>query len=107
MQEADLLSVKSASNIITNELKNANNLNEKLMKRLQDTQKAFEDSISELSILSKKNNELNTQKDVYRNTIDNLRSCVRKMQESIKGTYIAIIIIIITTIKLKIKRIKR
>ena len=98
MQETDLSNAKTGNDSKTKELEEASNLNSKLMKRLQDTQKAFEESLTELSSLSKKYNDMSKQKDVYCNTINSLRLCVRKMQESLQGTntlYIINIIIVI------------
>ena len=68
------------------------------MKRLQDTQRAFEESLMELSSLSKKYNDISKQKDVYCNTINSLRLCVRKMQESLQGITTPFIIIIVIDI---------
>lgn len=93
MQGTELSSSKIEKDAKMNELDEANNLNTKLVKRLQDTQKAFEESLTELSITSKKNIEMNKQKDVYCNTINSLRSCVKKMQESLQGTFCLVIFI--------------
>ena len=73
------------------ELDDANKLKEKSIKRLYDTQKAFEESLAEVSSLSKTNTDLIKQKQIYCSTIDGLRICVKKMQESLKGSIIIII----------------
>ena len=76
------------------------------MKRLYETQKAFEESLAEVSSLSKTNNDLIKQKQLYLSTIDGLRICVKKMQESLKGTIISsiviCIVILITTLTSKL-----
>jgi chromosome segregation ATPase len=103
-QETDLSNAKTGNDSKTKELEEASNLNSKLMKRLQDTQRAFEESLTELSSLSKKYNDMSKQKDVYCNTINSLRLCVRKMQESLQGIHTLFFIVLLLTINIKLKK---
>ena len=80
------------------ELGDLNKLKEKSINRLYDTQKAFEESLAEVSALSKTNSDLIKQKQIYCSTIDGLRICVKKIQESLKGTFVLLSLLFLSFI---------